>query len=148
MAEKKESGKDLLFSKLLPALSSNPFSATYEGEEPDVYTTVEEEEDELSALRSRLFARPSTYSVASYATINVMENLVLKNIDHVIKRFNACSCDRCRCDVASYALNHLPAKYRVVEPKNVAKKENAETNKQVMDALVNAAIRVRSKPRH
>ena len=148
MSEKIDSGKDLLFSKLLPALSNNPFSSTYEGEVPQTVQPKEDTNDELTALCSRLFARPSTYKPDSYATVNVMESVILKNLDQVMRRFNTCSCDRCRCDVASHALNHLPPKYIVADPAKMADAEESIPSKLVMDALVNAAICVRSKPRH
>ncbi|MEG2213361.1 MAG: late competence development ComFB family protein, partial [Clostridiales bacterium] len=115
---KNDSAKDLLLNKLLPALNDNPFSSTYEGtysQRPDANAS-KATVDPLSALRSKLFARSDAYTQDSFATINVMENLVLKYIDQVIRRFNACSCDRCRCDVAAYALNYLPPKYIVADP--------------------------------
>ncbi len=145
-----DQSKDLLFSKLLPALKSNPFSSEYEGNKPDTVDTYEEVEvnDILSALRSRLFARQSTYTQDSYATLNVMESLVLKHIDDIVKRFNCCSCDRCKCDVAAYALNNLPAKYIVADNKLVTRYEDEIPTRVIMNALVNAVIHVRSNPRH
>lgn len=145
--EKGQSGKDRLFSKILPALNDNPFSTTYEGAKKEE-TAPRETEDSLSALRNKLFGRSDTYTSDTYVTINVMENMVLRHIDEVIQRFNTCSCDRCHCDVAAYALNHLPAKYIVADPTRMTKVEEEISTKQVMDALVNAVIQVRAKPRH
>lgn len=159
--KQKESDKDLLFNKLLPALNENPFSATYDSDSANTPTFKDTEEDmsaldpdisdtpdSLSALHSRLFARTSSYDTSCFATINIMESLVLKYIDRAIQRFNACGCDRCKCDVAAYSLNNLPPKYIVASPSKVEEAEKEIPQKMVMDALVNAVIHVRTHPRH
>ncbi len=142
---KKELDKDLMFSKIMPALSSNPFSSIASSDQIEAST----DSDVLSALREKLFARSSSFvELETIATINVMENLVLKNVDAVIQRFNVCSCDRCRCDICVCALNALPPRYIVVQPSRIEKAENEIPNKMVIDALIKAAILVRSSPRH
>lgn len=142
---KKELDKDLMFSKIMPALSSNPFSSIASSHQFEAAP----ESDALSALREKLFARSSSFvELETIATINVMENLVLKNVDAVIQRFNVCSCDRCRCDICAYALNALPPRYIVVQPSKIERAENEIPNKLVIDALIKAAIQVRSTPRH
>ena len=143
---KKELDKDLMFSKIMPALSDNPFTAPAAAplpvEEPDG-------KDALSALREKLFARSSDYIESeTIATINVMENLVLNKVDQVIARFNVCTCDRCRCDICACALNILPPRYIVAKPDAIAKAEEEVPEKMVMDALIKAVIKVRSHPRH
>jgi len=142
---KKELDKDLMFSKIMPSLNSNPFSK--------IYTPVQTEEDggrdALSALREKLFARSSDYIESeTIATINIMENLVLKNVDAVISRFNVCSCDRCRCDICVCALNELPPRYIVTKPDTIAQAEAEIPDKLIMDALIKAVIKVRSHPHH
>ncbi|MEG2383908.1 MAG: late competence development ComFB family protein [Oscillospiraceae bacterium] len=142
---KKELDKDLMFSKIMPALTSNPFSSI----PGSPLIEVDNSPDALSALRNKIFARSSDYVEAeTIATINVMENLVLQNVDLVIRRFNVCSCDRCRCDICACALNALPARYIVAKPEEIAKAEAAISEKVVMDALIKAVIQVRSHPRH
>ncbi len=146
-----ESSKDMLFSRLLPALKSNPFSSEYEGViRREMETEVEVSEDDiLAALRSKLFAREDEGSGKSaYATLNIMESLVVKYLDQVIKRFNSCSCDRCKCDIAAYALNNLPPKYVVADKEKGLKLEEEISSKLIMSALINAVIKVRSEPRH
>lgn len=141
---KKELDRDLMFSKIMPALSDNPFTAP-------VAIPAEEQEDTdaLSALREKLFARSSEYVESeTIATINVMENLVLKKVDSVIARFNVCTCDRCRCDICACALNNLPPRYIVAKPDLIAKAEAEVPEKLVMDTLIKAVIKVRSHPRH
>lgn len=142
---KKELDKDLMFSKIMPSLNSNPFS--------NIYTPVQAEEDNgtdaLSALREKLFARSSDYIESeTTATINIMENLVLKKVDSVINRFNVCSCDRCRCDICACALNMLPPRYIVTKPDTIAQAESEIPEKMIMDALIKAVIMVRSHPHH
>ena len=148
MAKNIENSKDLLFSKLLPALSDNPFSSNYESSACLEEKEVIPENDAISALRSRLFGRDSSYTASEYATINVMESMVLKRIEQAVKRFNACGCDRCRSDIASHALTNLPPKYIVAHPQNLAKAESEIDQKLVLDAIVNAVLVIRSKPRH
>ena len=142
---KKELDKDLMFSKIMPALNSNPFSSDVSSDQSE----VEASPDSLSALRDKIFARsPSVYEPEASSTINVMESLVLKNVDAVIRRFNVCSCDRCRCDICAYALNNLPPRYAVVQLAKIEKVEAEIPKKVVMDALIKAAILIRSNPRH
>ena len=142
---KKELDKDLMFSKIMPALSSSPFSNVSVPVPPE----QESETDVLSALRDKLFARSNEYVESeTIATINVMENLVLKKVDSVISRFNICSCDRCRCDICACALNMLPPRYAVVRSDMIDWVESEVPEKAVMDALIKAVIKVRSYPRH
>ena len=44
---------------------------------------------------------------------NYMENIVFDMIDKVLARFEGCKCEKCRSDIAAYALNHLPPRYIV-----------------------------------
>ena len=142
---KKELDKDLMFSKIMPALSSSPFSNVGTPPPPE----QEPETDALSALRDKLFARSNDYVESeTIATINVMENLVLKKVDSVIGRFNVCSCDHCRCDICACALNMLPPRYAVVKPDMIEWVESEIPEKTVMDALIKAVIKVRAYPRH
>jgi len=145
---KKELDKDLMFSKIMPALSDNPFTAPVAAA-PPLRAEEPEGTDALSALREKLFARSSDYIESeTIATINVMENLVLNKVDQVIARFNVCTCDRCRCDICACALNILPPRYIVAKPDVIARAETEVPEKLVMDALIKAVIKVRSHPRH
>lgn len=167
---KKELNKDLMFSKIMPALNSNPFcadaSADQTGEKADFLPTSTDGETDCSqavaaqsdmeasprtlfALRDKIFARSSDFVESeTTATINVMENLVLKHVDSVIQKFNVCGCDRCRCDICAYALNILPPHYAVVEPSRIQRVEAEIPQRIVLNALVRAALRIRSNPHH
>lgn len=142
---KKELDKDLMFSKIMPALNSNPFSSDASSDQPEAETSP----DSLSALRDKIFARsPSFFEPEAISTINVMESLVLKNVDAVIQRFNVCSCDRCRCDICACALNNLPSRYAVVQSSRIGLVEAEIPKNVIIDALIKAAIQVRSNPHH
>ncbi len=141
----KELDKDLMFSKIMPALKSNPFSTM----SPAVGQLTETSDDAISALRDKIFARSGDFIESdSIATINVMENLVLRNVDIVMQRFNVCGCDRCRCDICACALNQLPPRYIVAKKEKILKAESEIDQKSIMDALIKAVIQVRSHPRH
>lgn len=43
--------------------------------------------------------------------INLMEETVLEKIDQLLPNTEYCKCDKCRMDIAAYALNRLPAHY-------------------------------------
>ncbi len=43
--------------------------------------------------------------------INLMEETVLEKIDQLWPNTEYCKCERCRMDIAAYALNRLPAQY-------------------------------------
>jgi len=43
--------------------------------------------------------------------VNLMEETVLEKIDQLWKQTNYCKCEKCRMDIAAYALNRLPPRY-------------------------------------
>ncbi|MCM1541422.1 MAG: late competence development ComFB family protein [Blautia sp.] len=43
--------------------------------------------------------------------INLMEETVLRKIDQLWAGTDYCKCEQCRMDIATYALNRLPAQY-------------------------------------
>jgi len=141
---KKELDKDLMFSKIMPALTSNPFSTL-----PASADGIADNSDALTALRDKIFARSNEYIESeTVATINVMENLVLNNVDSVMQRLNVCSWGGCRSNICAYALNHLPVRYIVAHKEKIEKAEAEISQKMVIDALIKAVIQVRSHPRH
>lgn len=144
-----------MFKKLMPALSDNPFASIDEDDAPAADApaaaepAAEARKEPDSALYSKLFARTDEVrDPDAIFTINVMETLVLRHLDAAIKRFNVCSCDRCRCDVAAYALNHLPPRYAIATSEKLAQLEREVPLSAVTDALIKAVIQVRSTPRH
>lgn len=43
--------------------------------------------------------------------INLMEETVLSKINELWPKTDYCKCEQCRMDIATYALNRLPAQY-------------------------------------
>lgn len=145
---KKELDRDLMFSKIMPALTENPFSSV-SASSIQLNPAPQTEADPISALRDRIFlSSGSLDDPEGLSAMNVMENLVLRNIDTVIRRFNVCGCDRCRCDICACALNQLPPHYIVAQKDKIEKAESEISQKLVIDALIKAVIQVRANPRH
>ena len=107
------------------------------------------QDDDLSALRSRLFSHNSfDLPQESVCTLNVTESLVRKNADGVMRRFNCCSCDRCRCDVITETLNFLPPHYVTGDLSLLAPYEAELPEKDIVAALVRAVLQIRAHPNH
>ena len=51
------------------------------------------------------------FSLNEVVLKNYMETLVLEKRDEIINELDCCKCEKCRMDIASYALNRLPPKY-------------------------------------
>ena len=133
--------KDLMFSKIMPSIALSK-----EAKQEEELSAFPEED---GGLRSRIFTTMDGLRArSSVATVNIMEQMVLENMDAVIGKFNGCRCDHCRCDMAALALNRLPAHYIVVSPEEMQARMEEVPKKQVLDALVQAVIKVRSNPRH
>lgn len=43
--------------------------------------------------------------------VNMMEEAVCNKIDKIWSTTDYCKCDKCRLDIATYALNRLPPRY-------------------------------------
>ena len=111
---KRELDKDLMFQKILPAIADNPFSTVYQTNHIGDTATEEEKNnhDAFQALRKKVFS--STYMCEpenEISVINIMENLILGYLDSAMKKFNVCTCDKCKCYVVAFALNSAESKY-------------------------------------
>ena len=42
---------------------------------------------------------------------NIMEETIMTRINEVMPNMDCCSCEQCKIEAATYALNRLPAKY-------------------------------------
>lgn len=82
---------------------------------------------------------------------NYMEDVVFYHLDSVLADADCCKCQRCRMDIAAYALNRLPSKY-VVTPKGEVYSKLLELQQQfeadVIIAIVKAIEVVKKNPRH
>ena len=89
--------------------------------------------------------------VPSYALLNVMERLVDDKLDYYMKKFDVCTCPRCRVDVKALALSHMEAKYVVLDKSGISAFLSLYTNKyasEVMFHLGKAGMQVLESPRH
>ena len=80
-----------------------------------------------------------------------MEEYVLTSLEHMLKDLDCCKCSRCQLDIASYALNRLPAKYVATTRGELMAKVsafNTQFEATVMSEIVKAAIVVKEHPRH
>jgi len=82
---------------------------------------------------------------------NMMESLVLIKLDEVIDKLECCKCEKCRMDIASYALNRLPPKY-IATTEGAAYSKLATLSVQyetdMLNALFQAASVVCKHPHH
>jgi len=82
---------------------------------------------------------------------NLMEILVECKYEEVKDALEVCTCDQCRLDVLSYALNRLPAKYVVTDKGEALAKVSSmslQFDSDILCALTMGAKIVREHPRH
>lgn len=82
---------------------------------------------------------------------NIMEDYVIVILDRILDNLDCCKCEKCRLDIASYALNRLPSKYVATTQGELMTKlcefdNNFET--QVMASLTLAANVIKKNPKH
>lgn len=148
---KRELDKDLMFQKILPAIADNPFSTVYQNNHSGEISTPEEQSnhDAFQMLRKKVFS--STYICEpenEISVINIMENLILGYLDSAMKKFNVCTCDKCKCYVVAYALNVAETKYVAGTKEDLRKAEEEIPQKVITDALIKAVISLRTNPQH
>lgn len=82
---------------------------------------------------------------------NLMEDVVIKQLDELIKVFGSCQCEQCRLDIASYALNRLPAKYVVTTQGELLTKLDSldlQFEANITTAITQGILLVSKNPRH
>lgn len=83
---------------------------------------------------------------------NVIESMVWKVLDTILEREpDICCCDKCRSDIAAYALNRLNPQYAATEKGEVLIKTgflDQGINVALLVALTEAMEIVRSNPHH
>lgn len=70
--------------------------------------------------------------------VNLMEETVLEKIDQLWKGTEYCQCEKCRMDIAAYALNRLPPRYVQSLTGKMLHKFDANTIQ--MDAEITAVV--------
>ncbi len=154
---KKEIDKDLMYKKLMP---SSPKAArassadTAEEEQLPTAAAAPAEfmpaEEPLNPRRVNVRREIGVPSMDTQPTvlINSMESIVLEKLDSVLARFKCCKCDRCKKDIVALSLNKLPSKYMVLMDGQPTPDIDPQTNAQVLTAMIQAVLAVRTHPRH
>ncbi len=82
---------------------------------------------------------------------NITEEIVLKKIDVLLNNIDCCKCEQCRMDIASYALNRLPAKYVATTQGTLLSRLEifeSQYNVAVTAAITQGAMVVKEHPHH
>lgn len=82
---------------------------------------------------------------------NLMEDIVMQNLDIVMAAEGGCTCDACKSDVVSYALNHLTPHYVATRQGRLMVKLQSyelQSRADVVAAVSEAAVMVAKNPRH
>lgn len=82
---------------------------------------------------------------------NMTEEVVMKKIDSLIDTLNCCKCEQCRLDIASYALNRLPAKYVVTTQGELLSKLDSlepQYDATVTTVIIQGSMVVNMYPHH
>ena len=82
---------------------------------------------------------------------NIMEDYVIITLDHILDSLDCCKCEKCRLDIASYALNRLPSKYVASTQGELMTKlcsMDTQFEAMVMTEIAKASSVVKKKPRH
>lgn len=82
---------------------------------------------------------------------NMMEILVLEKLDEMSDQLDCCKCEKCRLDIASYALNRLPPKYVATYLGEVYSKLDTlsvQYDADLLNAIYQAAQIVKENPSH
>jgi len=89
------------------------------------------------------------HKTGSRILVNIMEYLVIDKLDEAFEKFNnCCKCEKCRQDTAALALNKLPPKYIVVEESKIPIYIAKNNTPEVVPAIVQAILKVKTHPRH
>lgn len=70
--------------------------------------------------------------------VNLMEETVLQKIDQLWKQTDYCKCEKCRMDIAAFALNRLPPRYVQSREGKMLHKFDASTTQ--MDVEITAVV--------
>jgi len=82
---------------------------------------------------------------------NITEDIVISELDGMLGKLDCCKCDKCRLDIASYALNRLPSKYIATTQGELMAKLcefDSQFEASVMSELTKAAAVIKKYPRH
>ena len=83
---------------------------------------------------------------------NYMEDIVAQKLEAILKQYpDCCSCEKCRRDIMSLALNHLPPRYISTDKGNLyARIEllSIAYDSDIVEKIAKAIAVVSKTPRH
>lgn len=83
---------------------------------------------------------------------NYMEELVLEVVEDLLsKRDDVCRCEKCKLDIATFALNKLPPKYVVTQKGRVYTKLSEleiQEKANIVKEVTRGIEKVKSNPQH
>lgn len=123
----------------------------YEPEEPDEPPPHDfQEEMDLSAVAHLLdnYDAFPPLSEGDGDVVNVVERIVAVWLDEVIARVHGCPCEKCRMDMAAFALNRLQPQYLLAEELSEESFFHRRTVAETVRMLYRAAFQVKAQPRH
>lgn len=146
---KKELDKELMYKKLMPSNFKALKNSTDTAEDP-APPSEENGAAEPQAPARPLYRDAGLPLIEGQQTVlvNLMESRVFEQLDSVMARFHGCKCDRCKKDVAALALNKLPPCYVVLSKGQIPPDPDRQMSTQILAAMIQAALQVRSHPRH
>ncbi len=152
---KKDIDKELMYKKLMPSgpksARNAPKDVTEEAPAPTYAEAVAASlEEPLNQHRTIMRREVGVPFMDTQPTIlvNAMENIVLEKLDSVLSRCQCCKCDRCKKDIVAKSLNKLPPRYMVLAEGQPTPDIDPQTNAQVVSAMIQAVLAVRTSPRH
>ena len=83
--------------------------------------------------------------------VNMMEETVLKKIDELWETTDGCKCQKCKLDIATYALNRLPPRYVQSLQGKLIHRFNASTaqsDAEITSCVYQAVKLVEKNPNH
>ena len=83
--------------------------------------------------------------------VNMMEETVLKKIDKLWETTDGCKCQKCKLDIAAYALNRLPPRYVHSLQGKLIHRFNASTTQsdaEITSCVYQAVKKVEKNPNH
>jgi len=152
---KREIDKELMYKKLMPSniKSDKNIAQDMDADEleaPDTQSAAETIQQSLNPpqpVTPRDIGLPLMDNQPT-TLVNLMEKHVLDKFDSVMARFDCCRCDRCKKDIVAISLNKLPTKYAVVPKGQLTPDVDRQTSTQVLSAMIQAVLQVRTNPRH
>ena len=105
----------------------------------------------ITVVSGALAQIPDRGIIMDHILRNLTEDIVISELDSMINKLDCCKCDKCRLDIASYALNRLPAKYIATTQGELMSKISIIDNDfrmRVATELSKGAQVVKKNPRH